>query len=151
MARIKLLALGWLSLLGHALGLDDEDQRQIPLGGSSADAATSLPATKKPNIVFVLTDDQDLHLDSLEYMPLVKKHLRDQGTFYKRHFCTIALCCPSRVSLWTGKAAHNTNVTDVKPPYGGYPKFVSQGLNENYLPGKALGHLRIRNDNEATN
>jgi hypothetical protein len=22
------------------------------------------------------------------------------------------------VSLWTGKLAHNTNVTDVNPPYG---------------------------------
>ncbi|RVX74102.1 hypothetical protein B0A52_01934 [Exophiala mesophila] len=30
--------------------------------------------------------------------------------------------------------AHNTNVTDVIPPYGGYPKFIQQGLNENYLP-----------------
>lgn len=29
---------------------------------------------------------------------------------------------------------HNTNVTDVKPPYGGYPKVVSAGWNDNYLP-----------------
>ena len=88
----------------------------------------------RPNIVFILTDDQDLHLNSLDYLPFVQKHLLQEGTFYKRHFCTIALCCPSRVSLWTGKAAHNTNVTDVKPPYGGYPKFVSQGLNDDFLP-----------------
>ncbi|KAF2278942.1 arylsulfatase-like protein [Westerdykella ornata] len=92
------------------------------------------PHTPRPNIVFILTDDQDLHLNSLSYMPFVQKHLIEQGTFYTRHFCTVALCCPSRVSLWTGKAAHNTNVTDVSPPYGGYPKFVSQGLNENFLP-----------------
>ena len=54
----------------------------------------------------------------MNYMPLVKKHLGDQGTFYQRHYCTISVCCPSRVSLLTGKAAHNTNVTDVFPPYG---------------------------------
>ncbi|OAA57553.1 arylsulfatase [Niveomyces insectorum RCEF 264] len=89
---------------------------------------------RRPNIVFIITDDQDLHLNSLDYLPYVKKHLRDQGTLYRRHFCTTAVCCPSRVSLWTGKQAHNTNVTDVNPPHGGYPKFVSQGLNENYLP-----------------
>ncbi|KAI1452390.1 alkaline-phosphatase-like protein [Annulohypoxylon moriforme] len=89
---------------------------------------------QQPNIVFILTDDQDLHMNSLDYMPFVQKHLIDQGTSFKRHFCTTALCCPSRVTLWTGKAAHNTNVTNVTPPYGGYPKFVSQGLNENYLP-----------------
>ncbi|KAI0468019.1 arylsulfatase-like protein [Xylaria cf. heliscus] len=88
----------------------------------------------RPNIVFILTDDQDLHMQSLDYMPFVREHLINQGTSFRKHFCTTALCCPSRVSLWTGKAAHNTNVTDVTPPYGGYPKFISQGLNDKYLP-----------------
>ena len=106
-----------------------------------------------PNIVFILTDDQDLQLDSLSYMPSTIKHLQKKGTFYRNHFVNTALCCPSRVSLWTGRYAHNTNVTDVKPPYGmchsrlfylyihidrlpagGYPKFVEQGFNENFLP-----------------
>ncbi|KAK8062980.1 arylsulfatase-like protein [Apiospora hydei] len=73
-------------------------------------------------------------MDSIDYMPYVKEHLIDRGTFYKKHFCTTALCCPSRATLMTGKAAHNTNVTNVVPPYGGYPKFVSQGLNDKYLP-----------------
>ncbi|KAL9618102.1 MAG: hypothetical protein Q9160_007172 [Pyrenula sp. 1 TL-2023] len=90
--------------------------------------------SSRPNVVFILSDDQDLHMESLSYMPRLQQYLIREGTFYKRHFCTIALCCPSRVSLWTGKAAHNTNVTDVNPPYGGYPKFVSQGLNDAYLP-----------------
>ncbi|KAF2008124.1 arylsulfatase-like protein [Amniculicola lignicola CBS 123094] len=90
--------------------------------------------SSRPNIVFILTDDQDAHMNSLDYLPFVRKHLIEKGASFKRHFCTTALCCPSRVSLWTGKAAHNTNVTDVVPPYGGYPKFVSQGLNENFLP-----------------
>lgn len=62
----------------------------------------------KPNILFILTDDQDLHMNSLDYLPYTKKHLIEQGTLFKKHYCTIALCCPSRVSLWTGKAAHNT-------------------------------------------
>ncbi|KAL5316375.1 hypothetical protein ACEPPN_015420 [Leptodophora sp. 'Broadleaf-Isolate-01'] len=88
----------------------------------------------QPNIVFILTDDQDLQMDSMNYLPLIKKHLSDQGMFYSQHYCTVAVCCPSRVNLWTGRAAHNTNVTDLVPPYGGYPKFISQGLNDNYLP-----------------
>ncbi|CZT44584.1 probable arylsulfatase [Rhynchosporium secalis] len=113
----------------------------------------------RPNIVVILTDDQDVHLQSLDYMPLLKKHILDEGTSYTRHYCTTAICCPSRVTLWTGKNAHNTNVTDVFPPYGithvfslssypqkfntssklkthpgGYPKFISQGFNSNWLP-----------------
>ncbi|KAH9996636.1 arylsulfatase-like protein [Xylariaceae sp. FL0662B] len=103
---------------------------QTPIGADSMTGEERI----QPNIVFILTDDQDLHMQSLEYMPFVRKHLIDRGTFFRRHFCTTALCCPSRVTLWTGKAAHNTNVTNVTPPYGGYPKFVSQGLNDNYLP-----------------
>ncbi|KAF2183305.1 Arylsulphatase [Zopfia rhizophila CBS 207.26] len=103
-------------------------------GQNSANPKAPISLDSRPNIVFILTDDQDLHLGSLDYMPLLRKHLVEQGTSYKRHFCTIAICCPSRVSLWTGQAAHNTNVTDVSPPYGGYPKFISQGYNDNWLP-----------------
>jgi N-acetylglucosamine-6-sulfatase len=106
----------------------------------------------KPNFIFIITDDQDLHLESLAYQPSVRKRMGEEGTFFSKHYCTIALCCPSRVSLLTGKMAHNTNVTDIAPPYGicsshqhvidpflthdagGYPKFISQGLNDNYLP-----------------
>ncbi|KAK1075088.1 hypothetical protein LTR74_000493 [Friedmanniomyces endolithicus] len=111
----------------------------IRLNGESwaaSDAQQPLVAStgRKPNIVFILSDDQDLHMDSLSYMPFLKQHLTDHGTTFNRHYCTNALCCPSRVSLWTGKAAHNTNVTDVNPPYGGYPKFASQGFNSAYLP-----------------
>ncbi|KAL5044367.1 hypothetical protein BDW71DRAFT_186226 [Aspergillus fruticulosus] len=91
-------------------------------------------STSKPNFVFIITDDQDLRLDSIDYMPLVSKHLKQKGTFFSNHFVTTALCCPSRVSLWTGRQAHNTNVTDVSPPYGGYPKFVDRGFNDNFLP-----------------
>jgi N-acetylglucosamine-6-sulfatase len=89
---------------------------------------------KKPNFLFIITDDQDIHMQSLDYMPILKKHITSKGTTFEKHYCTVSICCPSRVNIWTGLAAHNNNVTDVKPPYGGYPKFVQQGLNENWLP-----------------
>lgn len=56
-----------------------------------------------------------------------------EGTSYNQHYCTVALCCPSRATLWTGRAAHNHNVTNVSPPHGGYPKVVSQGVNDENL------------------
>lgn len=65
------------------------------------------------NIVFILTDDQDQQMESLQYMPKVKTHLMDEGTRYMRHYAPTALCCPARVSLWTGLLAHNHGVTDV--------------------------------------
>ncbi|KAL4960097.1 sulfatase family protein [Aspergillus stella-maris] len=95
---------------------------------------TKPPPQKQPNFVFVITDDQDLQLDSMSYMPSTLKHLKQKGTLFSNHFVTTSLCCPSRVSLWTGRQAHNTNVTDVSPPYGGYPKFVDRGFNDAFLP-----------------
>jgi len=80
--------------------------------------ALKSPGDEQPNIIFILTDDQDLHMSSLEYMPHLQEHLVRKGTTFTNHYCTVALCCPSRVSLWTGKHAHNTNVTDINPPHG---------------------------------
>lgn len=94
----------------------------------------TLAAATKPNFVFIMTDDQDLHLSSLDYMPLLNKYLVSEGTTFSKHYCTVSLCCPSRVSLLTGRAAHNTNVTDVSLPYGGYRQFINNGLHEKYLP-----------------
>ncbi len=52
---------------------------QVPIQNGEKDS--------RPNIVVILTDDQDLHMDSVDYMPLLKKHVIDKGTFYKRHYC----------------------------------------------------------------
>lgn len=32
----------------------------------------ALASAKQPNILFVLTDDQDLHMNSVDYMPLLQ-------------------------------------------------------------------------------
>ncbi|KAM0460694.1 hypothetical protein ACHAO4_001484 [Trichoderma viride] len=90
-------------------------------------------ASDRPNIVFILTDDQDNHMGTLDHMQSLQKHLVHQGTTFERHYCSTAICCPSRVSLWTGQLAHNTNVTNVNPPWGGYPKFVQNGYNDHHL------------------
>ncbi|KAI5455611.1 alkaline-phosphatase-like protein [Mariannaea sp. PMI_226] len=98
-------------------------------------AASNPPNVEKmPNVVFFMSDDQDLHMNSMKFMPTVKKELSHEGITFQRHYCTMALCCPSRASLFSGKCVHNTNVTDVALPYGAYPKFVTEGINDNYLP-----------------
>ncbi|KAF6826127.1 arylsulfatase [Colletotrichum plurivorum] len=92
-----------------------------------------LANAKRPNILFILTDDQDLHMESVEHMPFLKSDIVEKGTTFAQHYCTVALCCPSRATLWTGKAAHNHNITNVSPPHGGYPKVAETGLNDDYL------------------
>lgn len=91
-----------------------EAQFQIPFVGGPAPERKQI----RPNDVFVLTDDQDLHMDSLSFTPLIKKHLIDQRASYRKHFCTTAVCCPSWGKSGGGELAHNTNVTDLNPTYG---------------------------------
>ncbi|KAH7313784.1 alkaline-phosphatase-like protein [Stachybotrys elegans] len=100
----------------------------LRLGSISLAAAQS-----RPNIVFIMTDDQDVHMESLNHMPLTQQHLVSQGATFEKHYCTVAICCPSRVNLWTGQMSHNTNVTNVQPPWGGYQKFIQNGYNDHHL------------------
>ncbi|KAJ5808977.1 hypothetical protein N7474_010246 [Penicillium riverlandense] len=133
--RVNTALAGLLAIIeGAAIAqADAQSVLQAVLGSSDSPPLPSRPR-RQPNILFIITDDQDLQLNSVAYTPLIAKHLRDKGTAFANHFVTTSLCCPSRVSLWSGKLAHNTNVTDVSPPYGGYPKFVERGFNDNFLP-----------------
>lgn len=109
------LVLGELDPAVHA-----DVPNQVPWLGREDAISHQTPDEKRQpkNIVFILTDDQDAVLDSVSYMPHLNKHLVKKGTSFVNHFTTTAICCPSRVALWTGKQPHNTNVTDVNPPYG---------------------------------
>ncbi len=78
-------------------------------------------AAGKPNIVFILTDDQ--RWDTLKYMPNVKRLLADRGVTFANSFVVNPLCCPSRASILTGDYSHTTGEWWNAPPWGGFPKF----------------------------
>ncbi|KAF2098540.1 alkaline phosphatase-like protein, partial [Rhizodiscina lignyota] len=90
----------------------------------------------KPNIVFILTDDQDLHLNSLDHMQVLQEQLVNQGTYFSKHYAHVTQCCPSRASLWAGRHAHNTNITDVtnSKPGGGWKHVQANGLATKGIP-----------------
>lgn len=44
---------------------------------------------KRPNILFIISDDQDNHMGSLEHMPRLQKYMIDEGTTFENHFCTV--------------------------------------------------------------
>ena len=73
-------------------------------------------AAAKPNIVLLLTDDQDIRLNSLDYQEILQRHLTQQGVSFTNHHVTTAVCCPSRATLLKGQFAHNTNITHVRSP-----------------------------------
>src|ERR671914_331051 len=63
--------------------------------GEHTKAETTPSPANTPNILFILTDDQDM--ESITRMGNVQRLLVDQGTSFSNAFVTTSLCCPSRV------------------------------------------------------
>ena len=76
-------------------------------GPSRPDAGERGPKAP-PNILFILTDDQDVA--SVAEMPNVRSLLVAEGTSFDRAFATTALCCPSRTSILRGQYSHNHRI-----------------------------------------
>ncbi len=94
-------------------------------GGASVPQAKS---AKKPNVVFILTDDLDLnsYLDPSRF-PKVNALLTQKGMTFSNFFVTDSLCCPSRSSILRGQYVHEHDVLGNRPPSGGYEKFHANG------------------------
>jgi arylsulfatase A-like enzyme len=108
------------------------DRRLLPLvctlGAVAAvgalDTAKAHGAARRPNIVFVLTDD--LSWDLVRYMPQVRRMRRDGMTF-RQFVVSDSLCCSSRATILTGEFPHNTRVLGNTRPNGGYWAFRKHG------------------------
>ncbi len=59
-----------------------------------------------PNIILILTDDQD-DIGSVDTMPNLRELIADQGVRFKNSFVNTPICGASRATLMTGQAAHN--------------------------------------------
>ena len=91
---------------------------------------------QKPSFVVIQTDDQTLEelYDGIRTlnggeefaMPNTLQLLGEQGVTFTRYYTPYSLCAPSRVSLLTGRYAHNNHVQGNVPPNGGWTGFQSR-------------------------
>jgi hypothetical protein len=101
---------------GKAVYWKEKDKmRSTPLVLLASFALHVIAATR-PNIILLLSDDQDKRLGSTDFQGVLQRELVAKGTEFVNHHVTVAQCCPSRTSLFRGQAAHNTNVTHVQAP-----------------------------------
>lgn len=81
---------------------------------------------KAPNIVLIMADDLDQPAAS--QMALVRALITNQGLNFRRHYVSLSLCCPSRVSALKGQFAHNTGIYKNEAPDGGFESTFQLGL-----------------------
>src|SRR5918995_14431 len=85
----------------------------------------------RPNIVFVLTDDQFPGTENA--MPALRNNVSSQGIKFNNTTSTFPLCCPGRATILRGQYAHNTHIYTNSPPLGGWEKFRNQGFENSNI------------------
>ena len=128
----------------------------LTFAGRSAESAGAAQqsATQKPSFVVIQIDDATL--DQLyaslnvggidvQAMPYTLSLIAGRGITFTRYYVPYPLCCPSRVSLLTGRYAHNHNVRGNVPPNGGFTGFKArQAYSHNLAPWlQAAGYRTI--------
>jgi N-acetylglucosamine-6-sulfatase len=90
---------------------------------SGARAATPEP----PSFLVIQTDDQTLdglyatfRKPAIRAMPNTLDMIAKRGETFNEYYVSYPLCCPSRVSLLTGRYAHSNGVKGNIQPNGGY-------------------------------
>lgn len=76
--------------------------------------------TSRPNLIFLLSDDQRHDLLSCAGHPILRTpnidRLASQGTRFVNNFCATAICCTSRASILTGLHEESHKISDFKTP-----------------------------------
>jgi len=92
-----------------------------------------LPKENRPNIVFILVDDLDSKLNSIDYMKNLQELMIARGTTLDDFLISNPLCCPSRTTILRGQYTHNHQVYNNTAPDGAFVKFKESGIGESTL------------------
>jgi len=114
---------------------------------ASAAAAVAAPfaacgRSRRPNVVFVLSDDLRWDAMGVAGHPFLKTpnidRLANEGVRFRNAFCTSSLCSPSRASFLSGLYAHShqviNNFTEFPASVPSYPQRLhDSGYNTAYI------------------
>lgn len=128
----KILMIGLVVILSSCNNSKEQENQEKP---------------KRPNIVFIMTDDHAAQAISAYGHPVSKlaptlniDRIAKNGALFKNNFCTNSICGPSRAVILTGKHNHlngfrmNGEVFDGSQPT--LPKFLKEAGYRTALFGK---------------
>lgn len=99
---------------------------------------------KRPNIIFIMTDDHASHAMSCYGSKINKTpnldRLAKEGMLFNNSFCTNSICAPCRAVILTGKYSHINGVIDNRKKFDGsqqtFPKLLQNTGYETAMIGK---------------
>jgi N-acetylglucosamine-6-sulfatase len=110
------------------------------LGLAVGDGGATAASGQRPSFVVIQTDDQTydglyatFRQPAIRAMPNTLDLIAKRGITFNDYYVSYPLCCPSRVSLLTGRYAHNTGVKGNIQPNGGYFGFSFRGAYKHNL------------------
>lgn len=130
------LALLICLVLGSTAQAGSATASSSPISEEALEERSSEPVSERPSFVVVQTDDETLdqlytvfNAGGIEVpaMPNTLAMIGGRGMTFNRYYVSYPLCCPSRVTLLTGRYAHNSNVRGNVQPNGGYSGFRARG------------------------
>ncbi|NLX14707.1 MAG: sulfatase [Phycisphaerales bacterium] len=126
----------WITLSPHAIAAEPQ--------------TTSY--ARRPNVVFILTDDQrwnciGLAEDAVMKTPNIDR-LGREGVYFPNAFCTTSLCSPSRASILGGLYAHAHGVTNNFTEYPADLPTFPRRLQEAGYQTAYIGKYHMGEDND---
>lgn len=104
------------------------------------------PAPKKPNIIFIMSDDHAYQAISAYDQKLIQTpnidKIANQGARFDHCFVTNSLCSPSRAVILTGQYSHRTGARDnsfsirIKPDITTFPMLLQKAGYQTAIVGK---------------
>ncbi|MBZ0271735.1 sulfatase [bacterium] len=108
----------------------DDGDDDAPATPAPTDDDRDTPPDPRPDIVVIMTDDQELEsYDQLRgngLTPNLERFIADRGVNFLNSFVTNAICCPARATFLTGQYSHNHGVLNNNRPRGGVNKFEDE-------------------------
>jgi arylsulfatase A-like enzyme len=109
-----------------------------------------LATSKRPNIIFIMSDDHAYQAIS-SYGSKINKtpsidRIAEEGVRFENCFCTNSICAPSRAVILTGKFSHINGLTDNAVQFDGNQQTFPKIFQKNGYQTAMIGKWHLKTD-----